>query len=85
MAVLLHMTYLSIYGLIAFQNMASGEMYGESSSQFLGAPQAELCESIARCSGYITKHGSTWYRGMAQAPHHRVHTFEKLLFYLQFQ
>ena len=33
----------------------------------------------------ITKHGSTWYIGMAHVPRHRVHTFEKSHFHFQFQ
>ena len=33
----------------------------------------------------ITKHGSTWYIGMAQVPRHRFHTFEKSQYHFQFQ
>ena len=33
----------------------------------------------------ITKHGSTWYIGMAHVPRHRFHTFEKSHFHFHFQ
>ena len=33
----------------------------------------------------ITKHGSTWYIGMAHVPRHRVHTFEKIPFCVHVQ
>ena len=36
-------------------------------------------------SDSITKHGSTWYIGMAHVPRHRVHTFEKSHFHFHFQ
>ena len=33
----------------------------------------------------ITKHGSTWYIGMAHVPRHRFHTFGKSHFHFHFQ
>ena len=33
----------------------------------------------------ITKHGSTWYIGMAHVPRHRFHTFEKSQYHFHFQ
>ena len=41
-----------------------------------------LCE--ASVMSVITKHGSTWYIGMAQVPCHRFHTFEKSQYRFQF-
>ena len=37
------------------------------------------------CLLSITKHGSTWYIGMAHVPRHRFHTFEKSHFLFYFQ
>ena len=42
-------------------------------------------KTVQKHNDAITKHGSTWYIGMAHVPHHRFHTFEKSHFHFQFQ
>ena len=64
-------------------------MYGDSSVRLLSCLTAALqhlytVPNSVRSSN-ITKHGSTWYIGMAHVPRHRFHTFEKSQYHFHFQ
>ena len=59
--------------------------FGRFRSRSPLAKRADSVQKTRHSSYIITKHGSTWYIGMAHVPRHRFHTFEKSHFQFQFQ